>query len=140
MSALKAVSGWFLTWLGFGLLGLSILLVPQDAFADYTGQCSICNQNPTCGQTCCETACGSDTACWKTCCADVCGASSGDCYDECTQNKICEGPECLNALKCIYDAGCVNGADYCKQMTNSANCRDCACVVAGAADCKCAIK
>lgn len=138
--------GWFFAWLGFGFMGLSILVVPQDAFA-YSGECSACKYSGSqweCAVTCCTDNCGSGS-CADACCKDGCAypdkeGYDPDCYDNCQAKlKRCDSDSVCRTNLCI-DPPCVNGSNYCNQTTNPANCKDCSCIADLFMDCVCRAK
>ncbi|MBI2805191.1 MAG: hypothetical protein HYX68_09465 [Planctomycetes bacterium] len=102
MKRLETVTGYFFACLGFVLAGVSILVVPADAFADYTEQCKICQGNPdpeACSITCCGTSCGNDGVCWTACCKDACGGDT-----TCENNCKAAAPSCKSHSVC--NSGC----------------------------------
>jgi hypothetical protein len=133
-----AVPGWLFTSLGLTLLGASILMVPGNAFADYTGQCTalngtICPNDPTCpkkANECCGNFCG-NLSCISQCCQDACGGKDGAskaCYDACTA-AVCPGnTACISG--CAPQAGglvcAVEDGTLCSQGTVGA-CVSCKC-------------
>lgn len=117
MSRLEVVGSWFCTCLGMVLLGLSILVIPGNAFADAGGDCyNSCLGDPGCTAVCCATACPNQPTCHADCCEGACGGND-TCLDMClaagpiscqakvckdkdlgTCTKVCEGKECKDGL------------------------------------------
>jgi hypothetical protein len=107
MARLEAWAAWFFSCLGTVLLGVSVLVVPADAFAD-GGSCSYydcymkCSGNQACIDTCAVECCadfceGKGEECWGTCCSSACGGSGNSCYDNCVaQGKS----DCTDKSKC----------------------------------------
>jgi hypothetical protein len=92
MKRLETVTGYFFSSLAFVLAGISILVVPADAFADYSGECSLCypDSDPySCTINCCLDFC-TEEGCGSKCCTDGCG-SDQTCIDAClaAQAKAC---------------------------------------------------
>ncbi|MBI2805189.1 MAG: hypothetical protein HYX68_09455 [Planctomycetes bacterium] len=112
MKRLETVTGYFFACLGFVLAGVSILVVPADAFGDYTkGTCSDCQtaSDPSaCSIACCGSACsGDDGTCAGDCCTDACGMDatcqancSATVYPLCLKNVTKENCEPNPRLKC----------------------------------------
>lgn len=137
MRKLEALSPWFFFCLGVVFLGVSILVVPQKAFAQDGGSCSDaccggcygapppCNTLGSCytgcysGCSACVTACDGNQTC-----IDMCYATWYDqeinCMDDC-ELATCLLPPCppgpdLNTGLCNRNTGCGN----CKCMPNGA--------------------
>jgi hypothetical protein len=90
MSRFVAFLGWFFTCLGITLLGVSILVVPGEAFADPGSDC----------YGACKNASDSG-ACVAGCCQQLCGSNSNDRYNNCVAEA--------NSLLCPNAGGCDNG-------------------------------
>jgi hypothetical protein len=84
MNRLESLTARFCTTLGVALLAVSVLVVPEKAFADAASDCSVaccegcfstdtCDTLSSCWTNCqglctvCESACGSDTTCQAMC-------------------------------------------------------------------------
>jgi hypothetical protein len=95
-----ALASWFFTCLGMTLLGVSILVVPKEAFADSgcyiqcyenTPACASCTTDPNsqqcmaCKSTCCLTCQGGDPSALAICCQNACGSDEA-CLANCATN------------------------------------------------------
>jgi hypothetical protein len=127
MSRLFAFASWFFTCLGITLLGVSILVVPAEAFADAGSNCySQCNgltgsAYDGCIAGCCQSQCGGVTgsACYYNCACEAChlkyqGDPNGlsDCYKavcgtdqnclaNCLANTNVDSPQCPKGGTCV---------------------------------------
>ncbi len=110
MSRFIAFNSWFFTCLGITLLGVSILVVPADAFADAGSSCySICNQPPYNANDAAYNACVG-----SMCCPSECGGSGNSCFNSCV-GEACQ-------LKYANDP---NGLSTCCQTVCGSNTNDC---------------
>jgi hypothetical protein len=127
MGRIEAAAAWFFINLGIVLLGVSILVVPPNLFADTGSSCaSLCNAQcgsdstcfSSCTGQCCGTTCNGDNTCMQTCCTSACGTNS-----TCIQN--CDAA----AGGVVGGVDCQLGLPYCKgfgtQALCEANPRDC---------------
>jgi hypothetical protein len=143
MARLEAWAAWLFSCLGIVMVGVSILVVPADAFADAGSACA----------DKCDTECGSDTACYNACIEKCCVETYcwegpfGDIIcsslelEECMAQKkdVCNGPpvnDCSNNGKgCFYHATNMECTGDCYK--DLIPCRACVCQPAGATTCKC---
>lgn len=104
MVKFETFAAWLCTSMGLALVGLSILVVPADAFADYSGNpCSWCRTEldpGKCASTCCLPYSGDDRS---ACCADACGANT-DCLSAC-----CGGDSACIAKSTLLSGQCPDG-------------------------------
>jgi hypothetical protein len=111
MGRLEAAAAWFFTNLGILLLVASILVVPDNLFADSGSDCvTSCQSNPyyyNCIAACCQSKCLPPGAepCTNDCCKSACGTDV-NCFTNCSTFAI----------------GCENGLDYCKGFGTQALC------------------
>jgi hypothetical protein len=92
MARLEAVAAWFFNCLGVTLLGVSVLVVPANAFAD-AGGCEVCIP-------------GSEG--YDQCVADCCNGSSGGCNGDPTCVSECCTRKCQdsqNPQSCLTACG-----------------------------------
>lgn len=123
MNRLEFLSAWFFTTLGVALLAVSVLVVPEKAFADANSDCSAacctgcfgsgsCDTMSSCWMSCqgsctgCEAGCGSNTACQALC---LTTARAGQCPTN-SCGTACENPggKCvINGLPdiCVWSPG-----------------------------------
>ena len=93
---LQAVASWFFTCFGITMIGMSLLVVPENAFAQSAGSCD---------SICC-TSCGGTTDCIKSTdpvytCWMTCKSNCDNCVSKCNGDTTCEA-------KCKGDAGAGN--------------------------------
>jgi hypothetical protein len=108
MKFLQAAMGWFFTWLGFGFMGLSILVVPQNAFADYMTDCS---------DACCTACFGTETCDPMSSCHMSCNGDCQLCAANCKDEGTCI-QDCLNQTK-----KCASDAKFCQTLNDPTICR-----------------
>lgn len=139
MARLEALAAWFFSCLGIVLLGVSILVVPANAFADAGSDCiNLCtvecgadkNCYNSCVGGCCATACSGDPVCGEQCCNAAC---MGDptCLNAClaAQGGICNGPpvnDCSQGMQCFYSVDKQECVGQCNKEVIP--CRACKCV------------
>ena len=108
MKRVQSLLAWFSTTLGVTLLGVTVLIAPEQVFADTTSDCSAacctgcfgggtCDTLASCWTTCqgnctvCAMMCGSDTTCQALCYTT---ARSGQCPDDpvsaCVDSRSCK--------------------------------------------------
>jgi hypothetical protein len=151
MARLEALAAWFFSCLGIVLLGVSILVVPANAFADAGSDCiNLCtvecgadkNCYNSCVGGCCATACSGDPVCGEQCCNAAC---MGDptCMNAClaAQGKFCNVKpvyDCSDGgRECRYDqdvGGCISnrmdgmgGYEFCSVKVFPVSCGACEC-------------
>lgn len=144
MTRLETMAAWFFTCLGTALLGVSILVVPPNLFADTGSECgSTCggecggdmNCYYSCVGACCAGACQGDSSCQQSCCEIACGGDQ-TCLDQCNAAQ----KQCWNANnRC--DTGCFTQGTCSKTHTGctaaKTGCKDCICRLIGGIECKC---
>jgi hypothetical protein len=128
MKRLDGLLSWFFTCLGIVLVGVSILVVPQDAFAAYNGECSG-TDDP---QTCCAIFCAGDSNCIGICCGDACTGKDPSCTADCYAGVVkCASKTCdLGQGGCAADckgAFCNDGGKDPSKSTCIANQAGCRC-------------
>lgn len=140
MKRLEAVAAWFFTCLGITLLGCSILVVPEKAFADHWTK--------DCQEACCYSCypneeCGYSNECYMSCmsacseCASACNENQS-CIDECVQKgkEKCLLLKCEIDQKCLKQGGnCDKSNQYCNKL-GAADCGACICIYYKT-DCNC---
>src|SRR5262249_9459124 len=120
MCRLNAMASWLFTCLGITLLGVSILVVPADVFADAGDNCyaGCSTMYPSggpsynsCVASCCGSNCGSDSTCYNNCVAGDCelqygtdqNGLSGCCTAVCNGDQLCVD----NCLSMVFCNGCL---------------------------------
>ncbi len=128
MRKVEALSAWLFFCLGLVLLGLSILAVPQNAFAQSGGDCST---------VCCNSCYPSGSCNMSSACYTDCYAVCDQCVTECQGNQSCinacyatagDDVNCMNncmTINCML-APCEVGVG-CNAERNGADCTGCKC-------------
>ncbi len=147
MRKLEALSAWLFFCLGVVFLGVSILVVPQRAFAQGGASCtSVC-----CSGCFSEPTCSESGSCYTTCyagctqCVSYCNGDQG-CIDNCyagwysnpSGTNMCLGAACYQGITgCIVDP-CTNSNSGCNKL-GPLSCGACICQIEpGFTNCYCA--
>ncbi len=143
MRKLEGMAAYFFTCLGINFLVCSILVVPEDAFADHWIE--------PCQNACCDSCfpnedCDKGSECYMNCVSPclTCGADCNEdpgCIDGCVAQakKRCDGDSVCRTQSCLYVEGCIDGTDYCKQVSKSTECPDCHCIPLMNVECVCRV-
>ncbi len=127
MSRLESLASWFFTCLAITLLGGSILVVPQQAFADGYSDCAA---------ACCTACFGGDTCDTFSSCYLDCTSPCFDCVTACKGDKSCEAA--CAAQKKACPQGCEVGVNCAIQFPNCDNSNTSCSKTAGTCDyCAC---
>ena len=129
MRKLEALSPWPFFCLGVVLLGVSILVVPQTAFAQGGGSCSV---------VCCDGCYGTGTCDYSGSCYTACYGGCNSCVTECAGNQSCIDMcyatwynqevncmnDCQNLLVCYMpEPNCSGTNAGCNANVGCGNCR-----------------